>query len=645
MLYNFDFPLASLIFLAVLLASLMYSGHLNDKKSRRFINIIIAAAIDIIFDIAACITIQYYRSVPEYINIIFNTVFLFFQCYVPYSIFRYIYLFSDSDNIYSRAIGKVSAVPFAFLSMLLFINIGTGIIFYMDQTGYNHGPMHIFLYIPGALYSLMIIFYIIFFMDDQETSIRWLLFISILVTIIGLCCQPLVPNYSIGMFGVTISLAIMYLTIENPVIYSDTLTSAFNRKALIHNVNIMKSEQTKYQIYMVALDNFTMINEIFGLDGGDKILKDLALLFVREYGRNSVYRYGGDTFAIVLSDEYDYRKTLDKLLRIVDCRFSVKGMDAQITAAVCHIPSDFDTESDDELLKIIEYIIAEAKKLGKGQVYQLSDKTINDMKRRQAVEQSLLACIEDDSFEVHYQPIYDARLKTFRSMEALARLHVDGYGYIPPDEFIEIAEQDGLIVQIGMLVLREVCRFIKEDRLWEKGISFIEVNVSVIQCMRETLNLEIMDVLREFDLSPSFINLEITESVAAYSEENLVRNMAILRLSGLSFSLDDYGSGYSNINYIADLPFSIIKIDKSFIWSAASKYRMEKVLKNTLETFKGINFKVLAEGVEDEETAERLMDMGIDFIQGYYYSRPIPKDKALQFLEAHNKKRGGERFT
>jgi EAL domain-containing protein (putative c-di-GMP-specific phosphodiesterase class I) len=218
-------------------------------------------------------------------------------------------------------------------------------------------------------------------------------------------------------------------------------------------------------------------------------------------------------------------------------------------------------------------------------------------------------------------------------MEALARLKVPGYGYVSPEEFILVAEQNGTILKVGILVLEEVCRFINEYDLREKGIEFIEVNLSVVQCMQERLYEEITGLLKKYKIPPDMINLEITESAEAYSEERLLRNMARLSLTDITFSLDDYGSGYSNINYLVDLPFSLVKIDKYIVWAAMKKVSSRRVLENTIAMFKDISLKVVTEGIEDKEMMNMVVDMGADYLQGYYFSKPVTKEKLIECLE------------
>jgi EAL domain-containing protein (putative c-di-GMP-specific phosphodiesterase class I) len=196
-----------------------------------------------------------------------------------------------------------------------------------------------------------------------------------------------------------------------------------------------------------------------------------------------------------------------------------------------------------------------------------------------------------------------------------------------------VAEQNGTILTVGLLVLEEVCRFIREYDLKQRGIDFIEVNLSVVQCMQERLFEEVTALLKQYDIPPEMINLEITESAEAYSEERLVRNMARLSLTDITFSLDDYGSGYSNINYLVDLPFSIVKIDKYIVWAAMKKVASRRVLENTIAMCKNINLKVVTEGIENPDMMNMVIDMGADYLQGYYFSKPVTREKVIECLE------------
>ena len=197
---------------------------------------------------------------------------------------------------------------------------------------------------------------------------------------------------------------------------------------------------------------------------------------------------------------------------------------------------------------------------------------------------------------------------------------------------IPAAEKSGAIHKIGSYVVDEVCRFISSDSFKELGLDYIEVNLSVAQCMQSHLAGEILDTLKTYHVSPSQINLEITETAASYSQNIMMENLKQLTDAGVQFSLDDYGTGYSNIQRIASLPLHLIKLDKSFA-DIAENPALQVVLKNTIRMIKDLNLKIVVEGIETEALARHFSELKCEYIQGYYYSRPLPKNDFITFIQ------------
>ena len=347
--------------------------------------------------------------------------------------------------------------------------------------------------------------------------------------------QMFFPHYLLTGVGTALCIYVMYLTSENQLDFSDQVSGAFNREAFLYELDELYKHAENVNIFIVALDNFKIINEIYGMEGGNELMRKLVKQLQKEFGELNVFRYGGDIFAVTVEGELELVKSRDIIYHIFRTPFDYKGLDVLLSACVCLIHSrNHDMKS---IFSAIEYGVDQAKARGKGQFIEVERKTVDTIERRMAIEQAIVERIKKESFEVHYQPIVDAKEKCVVSLEALARLDVPKYGYVSPEEFIKIAEKNGTIVQIGKLVIEEVCRFINEENLIEKGIKYVEVNLSVVQCMREKLYKDIQEVLDKYNIPTSMINLEITESAAAYSEERLLRNMARLSMRGISFSL------------------------------------------------------------------------------------------------------------
>jgi EAL domain-containing protein (putative c-di-GMP-specific phosphodiesterase class I) len=209
-------------------------------------------------------------------------------------------------------------------------------------------------------------------------------------------------------------------------------------------------------------------------------------------------------------------------------------------------------------------------------------------------------------------------------------------GYISPEEFVPIAERHGLIIEMGAFVFREVCRFYVQERLWERGIEYVDVNLSVVQCMQDDLHEQLIRVMDEYQLPYHCVNLEITETAAVLSTESLRNNMNCLMEKGVNFSLDDYGTGFSNTASIIEYPFHTIKLDKSMLWSATDSEKAMCALRYMIAMIKSMHMELVCEGVETLEQAEMLEHMGCDYFQGYYYSKPVNGERFLDELAKRN---------
>lgn len=631
MWYNTNYEICAVLFLILLMIISSRKQRVGSLGSRAYQVYVTVIFINTCLDIITCYTIKYYQQCPLWVNYLMNTLFLSMQGIIPTIFVSYAHSKVEQVRHTRKLLYKLVFLPAALMIVLMLLNLWNHHMFYFDANGYHHGPWHNLLYVNMILYSAGTIIYALCVYKTigrgQSMLICTLVGIAILPSIV----QFFLPNYMLSGLGTTMSAFVMYLTNENTAIYIDSTTGALNREALAkHFKQLLQSEKQEH-IFVVALDNFKIINEIYGMEGGNEMLRMFVAALKREYEENQVYRFGGDIFVVTLPELADCSKERDRIQRILAMDYRLFDASVNLSGCICLIHTK--NHEYGNLIWSIDYAVSKAKSIGKNKFFEMDEQASHDMGRRMAIEQAMMESVKSGHFEVHYQPIYDTKAGRIHSMEALARLNVPGYGYVSPEEFIRIAEKNGIILQIGILVLEEVCRFIRQKRIKEYGIEFVEVNLSVVQCMQERIYQEIQDVLHRNHIPPSMINLEITESAAAYSEKQLIRNMARMTLSDITFSLDDYGSGYSNVNYLVDLPFSIVKIDKYIVWAAMKKVSTRKVLENTITMFKDINLKIVAEGIEDREMMDTLISMGTDYLQGYYFSKPVPADKLIELLK------------
>ncbi|QAT48536.1 EAL domain-containing protein [Caproiciproducens sp. NJN-50] len=253
-------------------------------------------------------------------------------------------------------------------------------------------------------------------------------------------------------------------------------------------------------------------------------------------------------------------------------------------------------------------------------------------RERRRLEEWLNDAIKNDRFEIYYQPLYTVCDGSFTEAEALLRLKGPDGEYIPPDEFIPVAEETGQIIEIGWMVLKRVCSYINYLLSCRIDVDTISVNLSVVQLMGEDAVPSLLKIIRDSGISPNRILFEITESILISNYTLIAEKIRELSRTGIQFALDDFGTGYSNITNVIDLPFDVVKIDKSLIWDSMKNRRCNIMIRELTRTFRNINLLVTAEGVETEEHDRFVRQCGCDKIQGFRYAKPMPVSRAADYF-------------
>lgn len=314
--------------------------------------------------------------------------------------------------------------------------------------------------------------------------------------------------------------------------------------------------------------------------------------------------------------------------------FQIANLEYYATACIVEMDSFCELTSEN-VMERSRYFMKAAKRQGKGAYLKITAKQLEEKEQQKLIEKALQHAINHNEIEVHYPPIFSLKQNRYVSAEALARLSDQNGNFIRPDIFIQVAEQNGMILELGMLIFEKVCKFIHDNPLEELGMEYIEINLSVVQFMQERLAEELLGVMKMYKIPPQFINLEITETATATSNTYLMRNMHTLISKGISFSLDDYGTGHSNLSYLIDLPVKLIKIDKSMIQTFGAR-KTHIAMECTVSMIKKLGLKIVAEGVETKTQLEQMKQLDIDYIQGFYYSKPLNEQNFLLILDSQN---------
>lgn len=423
--------------------------------------------------------------------------------------------------------------------------------------------------------------------------------------------------------------------------YMDSLSNLPNRISLLETMEkYFRRPGSKAALLFVDTDNFKYINDTLGHKSGDILIRKASeRLESLVQNEAMLSRLGGDEFVIFIEDAVDRDKVLslaDNVLRAFRKSFLIgeSNLYVSVSIGISFYPED--GETTEEILKNADVAMYRAKEEGKG-TYVVYDKSMHTpFNERMNIEKHLRSAMNNNEFELHYQPQVDIKTGLISGFEALIRWNSPVLGFVSPLSFIKIAEDSRLIIYIGEWVLKEACSFMKSihDRT---GLRHkISVNISIIQLLQDDFVEMVLESLEESGLEPSCLELEITESIFMESFENTVSKLEFLKSRGIRIALDDFGTGYSSLSYLQHLPISTLKMDKIFIDSLADDSYSQTFVHTIIVLGHKMGLEVVAEGVEDVGQLAFLNESDCDKVQGYLVSKPVPQRGVWELLEHQN---------
>ncbi len=444
-----------------------------------------------------------------------------------------------------------------------------------------------------------------------------------------------------GMLLVGVSnasvLLMVYMSMQNPRELIDIITSVGNEHAFRLQLKTMLEHKNEAHVITVHLTKFQHIHTILGIENSNNLLRKVAAFLHQIAGDGCVFRSSADSFALLVpvGKSKEIQSQIKERFE-QDWEVQENHVILPLNMVIQHYPQDFHSVSD--FLGKNQFLLEQAVTEGNGAVVEMNTGLVRKYIRRTKVEMAMMRAIREKSFEVYYQPIYSIAENRIVSLEALVRLNDAEIGLVPPDEFIPLAERDGSILHIGEQVLADACQFLAKHVLSNPsmGIRTIQVNVSMVQCLRKNLVETIVPIIQKYHIPPSMITLEITENTAVSTPDLMLRHMKALGDMGVKFTMDDYGSGNSNCTYLIQFPFEEIKIDKQIVWAAFDNPTARVVLENEIRTISGLGRSIVVEGIETEEQSEMMKQFGVNYIQGYYYGRPMPPMECLRHIRQFN---------
>ncbi|WP_158544694.1 GGDEF domain-containing phosphodiesterase [Eggerthella sinensis] len=536
----------------------------------------------------------------------------------------------------------VSAVPCALYALIVIANFATHCLFWFDGNGgYHQGPLILTTYLVFYFYCIACFALVVFTRAPIDPTIKRILAVFPLIAVVVIAVQQMFPAYLLSGSAATCSLLIIYLYLQNKRLSVDLLTGAPNRQEFLSMVALMHDKKRPFTALLVSLSNFKFINDKFGHDNGDRFLRAFAQFLETLGAGTRLYRYSGDQFALVVDEEEaqaghgtDVAAVLDALHERLERPWRIGGHSFTMAAAVGVVSYPTIAQTPADVVAALEYAATEAKRLEPGTPCVCTPALMDAIHRRSTIADIVREAVANNGLSVHFQPIWSEKAKMFVTAEALCRLTDDELGPIPPDEFIPITEQIGLIPELTYAVLDQACSFVKAYRDAHPNTSFrgVSVNFSSVQFVQNDLAEKVLAIVERHGIPASCVRIEITETAIIANRDAVHAFMRTMNEHGVKFYLDDFGTGYSNVSTLLDLPIDVVKIDKSILWATSTDNDDTSFLRYLIACFSSIGSEVLSEGVETQEQRQFLARCGCSLMQGYLFARPMPPQDAAAYI-------------
>ena len=626
---NIKMQCCGIIILFVIFIFYQRKSKLHLKTEKLFLSIFVSVTVSLILDVASMVSLFYIDDLPGVFVDVFCKAYLVSLIWVCF--YGLLYVCSDIF-VQTQLYQKRASIFYTILTLGTILVLALPIYKNTDDIylSFTYGPSVLTTYALCVAFLAITIFQLYHHKEKINPKRRKAAFSWLVIWITATIIQFIFNKLLLVGFASSIGVLVIYLSLENPETNIDRRTGLFTPNALNQYLRQVYGSNTDVSLINVIMSTPFIPND----RTKDALISSEVLEFASTVSTGIAFSdNAGNLFFVTKQENYD------TLLETIDDRFNQPWgpkKDYIISPNIIGLPATKICKTAEDIIPCINYAYKNNIDLAETGMLVFDESIANAMYEEQILEQTISDAINEDRIVVYYQPIYSIKEKRFVSAEALVRIvNTDG-SIIPPGEFINSAEQNGSILKIGELVFKKVCHFISSKYPENYGLEYIEVNLSTVQASYEFLADSFIEIMEWYNVDPSMINLEITESASIYEKKLMLDNMKKLIDYGVSFSLDDFGTGNSNLNYIVDMPVRLIKFDRDMIMSYFETGKAKYVMDAAMHMIHGLKLEIVSEGIETKEMLDTMENLGISYIQGYYFSKPIPEDEFIEFMEKNN---------
>lgn len=612
----------------VLFISYIRQKRLHLCTEKAFVCVFMSTKICILLDIASIVAMYYADSLPKvFVEILCKTYLL------SVLVTAFLGLMYVCVDIYRKSYpSRILAFKYG-----IFMLIGAGLVIVLPIYICEESNGLLYICGPGSLatYAFSLCFLVINLVEIviQKKKITPKRREAVLIWM-GLWAgsafiQCFIDRFMVVSFAGALGILVMYLKLENPMTNIERESGLFSQTAFMEYVKELYDNKKQFAVASFVFDR-TLV-KLFRTQEGRLIARE-GIRYLFDCKGVKSFRKAEDEIILVFEELETAEKKCEEMFERLH-----QGWGAEKSVLVktywMYLPNSNMVKDADELFYLLKHAAMNIKERSEEEFVHIGASMIEEMYKKMEMEMLIDDALENDRIEVYYQPIYSTVDKHFTTAEALVRIKDKEGNIVSPGEFIPVAEENGKIIQIGERVFEKVCTFIKEHDITKYGMKYIEVNLSVVQCADEKLAEKYIRIIKDKDILPEYINLEITESASVKAKKVLLENMEKLMEEGVHFSLDDFGTGQSNLNYIVDMPVALVKFDRDMTNAYFDNQKAKHVMDAAMHMIHGMELKIVSEGIETEKQFKVMEDLGIGYIQGYYFSKPLPEKEFLEFMK------------
>lgn len=633
MVFNINYQICAFILVIIVISMFHSKKRLRMDTDKVFGQLLFACLISVVLDIFSVFIINYKERVSHLLYVGACKIYALSICSVIFFVLLYILV------LYNTKINGIKAKIVIFLMPLIievaamfvlplesYINVELGQIYTYGSFIYLTYGICFFYLGTAAVYTIL------YRKKIEVDKLKAICFFWLAISGTGLL--QFVDNYKLLVsLAMGISTVYMYFCLENPSEHFARISGVFNFHALRVTLAYLYAKGGKFSVYSIVLKDYAFIYNIFGYENMDNMLSSIADFLNSIKGIRTFISESGQ-FYIVCDDVIESVKISEIIRNRFEQKWEIGDVNVVLSTLICELPDSKLVQNEDELLAILRYFVDTS--MNKDYIlidaYKIEKKCEED-----AIVKNIRKAVEKHEIILQYQPIYSVNEKKYTSLEALIRIKDEDGNLILPDVFIPLAEKNGMVVTLGVVIFERVCSFIRRNDLEQYGIEKIDINLSIVQSMQENLSDRLIEIMKANNVNPNKIRLEISEVYAGSTNSLLESNIEKLYSKGVAFALDDYGRGSMNLTNVSNIDYEMIKIDNSFVWSYFENEKMRNIFKFTVAVIKVLNLKVVVKGIETEQQYVEMLSNQVDYIQGYYMSKPINENRVIEFLKNNNK--------